>query len=417
MKLSSWRRYGQSWYLGYALQGIVVFGLGGILMPIVVKDAGNVAQAGLVIAFFYIGQMLAPLMGALTDRTGAHRLFYLSGYILLAIGLAIFPFTQLLWFWMALAFLQGVGAGTTNTVATMFIVEYKPKPEWDVRIGWLQTLYGVGQAVGVGLCCVLQADPKFGLLLAAGLMIPGMVLGTRGLPPSQAHLKPHKPDFERRSHRPPRTVHSLLHRYEGTISKSLKHLIHEWHSAFGLYIAGWFFVMLTTWLIGALYPLLMKGAFNIPYSMSSLYYALGALIGIFAYMPSGALGKRIGDGWVVAIGTIMTLVSVAGLTALTYVHSGFNQWLVPIVYILIPIAWSPLIVGGNAWTAKLATVEEGEALGSFNATTAIAAVISAFTAGLIAHNFGYGMVLIVGAVSSLLALLCFIPLLFSAKRG
>lgn len=386
-------------------------------MPIVVNNAGDAAKAGAVIAFFYIGQMLAPLMGALTDRTGAHRLFYISGYILLAIGLAIFPFTQLVWFWMALAFLQGVGSGTTNTVAAMFIVEYKPKAEWDVRIGWLQTFYGIGQAVGVGLCCVLQARPELGLLLSAGLMVPGMVLGSRGLPPSQAHQKPHKPHFERRSHRPPRTVHSFLHRYEGAVAKDLKRVLYEWHSRFSLYLAGWFFVMLTTWLIGALYPLLMKGAFNISYSMSSLYYALGATIGIFVYMPSGALGKRIGDGWVVVIGTIMTVVSVVALTALTYVHSGFNQWLVPIVYILIPIAWSPLIVGGNAWTAKLATVEEGEALGSFNATTAIAAVISAFTAGLIAYNFGYGMVLIVGAVSSLLALSCFIPLLLSKKRG
>jgi DHA1 family tetracycline resistance protein-like MFS transporter len=151
--------------------------------------------------------------------------------------------------------------------------------------------------------------------------------------------------------------------------------------------------------------------------MSSLYYALGAVIGIFAYMPSGMLGKRIGDGWVVAIGTIMTLVSVAALALLAYVNSGLNQWLVPIMYILIPIAWSPLIVGGNAWTAKLATFEEGEALGTFNAATAVASVISAFTAGLIAHSFGYGMVLIIGAVSSLLALSCFIPLLLSGKRG
>jgi len=417
MRLSSLRRYSQFWYSGYAFQGMVVFGIGGILMPIVVNDAGNAAKAGIVIAFFYIGQMLAPLMGAITDRTGAHRLFYLSGYVLLAIGLAVFPFTQLVWFWMALALLQGVGSGTTNTVAAMLIVEYKPRAEWDLRIGWLQTFYGVGQAVGLALVCVLQARPEIGLLVAAGLMIPGMVLGARGLPPSRAHQKPEKTEFSRRSHRPPRTVHSLLHRYEGTVSKNLKRVLQEWRSAFGLYIVGWFFIMLTTWLIGALFPLLMKSAFNISYGMSSLYFALGATIGIFAYMPSGTLGKRIGDGWVVIIGTIMTLVSVSGLATLAYVHSGINQWLVPIVYILIPIAWSPLMVGGTAWTAKLATFEEGEALGSFYAMGAVASVIAALTAGMIAHHFGYAMVLIIGAVASLLALACFIPLLSSAKRG
>jgi len=241
-------------------------------------------------------------------------------------------------------------------------------------------------------------------------------LGRRGLPPSQEHQKPEKVEFSRRIHRPPRSAYSFLHHYEGTVSKNLKRVPHELRSTFSIYIAGWFFVMLPTWLVGALYPLLMKGAFNISYQMSSLYYALGATIGIFAYMPSGNLGKRIGDGWVVTIGTIMTLVSVAGLATLSHVHFSFNQWLVPLVYILIPIAWSPLIVGGNSWTAKLVTFEEGEALGIFNATTAVASVVSAFTAGLVAHKFGFSMVLTIGAVSSILALSCFIPLLYSQRK-
>ena len=88
----------------------------------------------------------------------------------------------------------------------------------------------------------------------------------------------------------------MLHRYEGTVASSLKRLVTEWRSVFGVFIEGWFFIMLATWLIGALYPLLTKSAFNLSYSMSSLYYALGAVIGIFAYTPSGTLGKKIGEG-------------------------------------------------------------------------------------------------------------------------
>ena len=45
MKLLSWRRYSQFWYAGYALQGIVVFGTGAIIMPIVVNNAGDAAKA------------------------------------------------------------------------------------------------------------------------------------------------------------------------------------------------------------------------------------------------------------------------------------------------------------------------------------------------------------------------------------
>ncbi|MEJ2695377.1 MAG: MFS transporter [Candidatus Sulfobium sp.] len=417
LRLSSLPRYSESWYLGYAFQGIVVFGTGAILMPIVVNAAGNAARVGTVVAFFYLGQLLSPLVGAFTDRTGLHRLVYLAGYVLLGAGLGFFPFTGSVWFWMALAFLQGVGSGASNTVAAMFVVEYHPKPEWDPRIGWLQTFYGIGQCLGLVLVSYLQARPEVGLVISGLLMVAGMALGARGLPAPQAHRKPGQVEFERRSHRPPRSVYSMLNVYERTILDIFHREFREWFSPFGLYIAGWFFVMLATWLIGVLFPLLMKETFAISYRSSSLYYAAGAAIGIFAYEPSGALGEKIGDGWIVGIGTVMTVISLAGLSLLAYVRTGFNSWLIPVIYILIPIAWSPLIVGGTAWTAQLATFEEGEALGYFNAATAVSSVIAAFAAGDIAHRFSYGMVLVVAAISSFAGLLLFIPLLAKKKGG
>ena len=177
MKLSALFRDTEFWYTGYAFQAAVVFGTGGILMPIIVNNSGNAAKAGTVIAFFYIGQMLAPLIGRITDRLGIHKITYMSGYVFLAIGLGLFPFTSLLWFWMGLAFVQGVGSGATNTVAAMFIVEFRPKNEWDSRIGWLQTAYGVGQCGGLLLVSALQSRPEFGLVVSAALMAPGLILG------------------------------------------------------------------------------------------------------------------------------------------------------------------------------------------------------------------------------------------------
>lgn len=416
MKLSSLTRYSEFWYSGYAFQAAVVFGTGGILMPIIVNKAGNAAMAGTVIAFFYIGQMMAPIIGAITDRTGMHRLFYLVGYVLLAVGLGLFPFTSLLWFWIGLAFIQGVGSGSTNTVASMFIVEYKPKGEWDQRIGLLQTFYGIGQCGGLVLVSYLQSRPEVGLMVSAGMMLPGIILGAIHLPPSHRHKKPDQVAFERRRHKPPRSISSLLAQYEVSGLKAAKHMKTEWFSAFGLFILGWFFVMLATWLLGTLFPLVMKDALHVSYRLSSLYYAIGAAIGIFAYAPSGTLGKKIGDGWVVAIGTVMTVGAFVGLAFLAYVKTGMNAWLIPFVYIPIPIAWSPLMVGGTAWTAQLATVKEGEALGLFNATTSVSCVISAFGAGLLGHNLGYGSILLVAMISSGLALACFLGLVVTKKK-
>jgi len=415
LRLSAFSRYSQFWYLGYAFQGIVVFGTGAILMPIVVNSYGDAAKAGTVVAFFYIGQLLSPLIGTLTDRTGLHRSVYLSGYILLGLGLGFFPFAHSVYFWMALAFIQGVGSGASNTVAAMFIVEYHPKAEWDARIGWLQTFYGIGQCAGLVLVSYLQASPEMGLVTSAALMVVGMGLGAKGLPVSHAHSKPAQPGFDRRSHKHPRSVYSMLNVYEQTAMNIFHRELKEWVSPFGLYIAGWFFVMLATWLLGVLFPLLMKEAFGMSYRYSSLCYAAGAVIGIFAYEPSGELGKKIGDGWVVTIGTLMTVISLAGLSVFAYVKTDYNVWLVPTIYILIPIAWSPLIVGGTAWTAQLAIFEEGEALGYFNAASAISSVVAAFAAGAMAHAFSYNMVLVAAAVASLIGLLLFIPLLVKGR--
>jgi DHA1 family tetracycline resistance protein-like MFS transporter len=416
MKLSALFRDSEFWYTGYAFQAAVVFGTGGILMPIIVNNTGNAAKAGTVIAFFYIGQMLAPLIGRMTDRLGIHRITYMSGYVLLAIGLGLFPLTSLLWFWMGLAFVQGVGSGATNTAAAMFIVEFRPKDEWDGRIGWLQTAYGVGQCGGLLLVSVLQSRPELGLVVSAFLMVPGLILGSRKLPVIRVHHEPHEKVFDHRRHHPQRSVSNIMARYYADVVQSVRRLVAEWYSAYGLFILGWFFVMLATWLLGTLFPLVMKDALGVSYRLSSLYYALGAFIGIFAYAPSGTLGKKIGDGWVVIIGAVMTLFSLSCMTFLSYVNTGANAWIIPFVYIPIPIAWSPLMVGGTAWAAQLATFEEGEALGFFNAATAISSVISAFGAGFLGHHLGYGSVLLVGAVSAALAIACYVILLFTARR-
>jgi hypothetical protein len=57
--------------------------------------------------------------------------------------------------WCGLAFLQGLGVASVNTVANLSVVEVHPEDQWDGRIARLQTFQDGGY---VG-----------GLLLAAGL--------------------------------------------------------------------------------------------------------------------------------------------------------------------------------------------------------------------------------------------------------
>ena len=410
-----WQANTEPWYWGYAFQGAVVLGTAPILLPLIADKTGGAAQAGQIVAAFYLGQLLAPMFGSLADRTSRHALVYLGGYMLLALGLALFPATHVPGFWLGLAFLQGAGAAATNTVAAAFIVEFKPRTEWDGRIGWLQTFYGAGQAVGLGLAACLEARPETGLIVSAGLMLPGIILGRIGLPRAKVQHKPAAVTFARHAHRTPHRLSSMLYYYHRPSLQGFKRFVAAWRSLFGLYIVSWFCVMFGQLIVMNLYPLLMREAYGIDARLSSLFYAVAAVVGIFAYAPSGILGKKIGDARVVMIGILMTLFSAIGLSVLAYTRLDGVAWLAPLSFGLMPIAWSPLIVGGTGLTAKLALMEEGEAMGIFNATTAIASVLSAIGAGQLAHQFGFEVVPLVAALMAGGSIVLALPLLATRR--
>ncbi|WP_319764233.1 MFS transporter [Maridesulfovibrio sp.] len=407
----NWKRYSERWYAGYAFQGAVVLGIIPILLPLVVAKAGGAAQAGVVIALFYVGQLLAPVIGTFTDRSGLHKIVFLSGFAMLALGLALFPATSNLPFWLLLSMLQGAGSAASNTVSAMFIVEWRPKEEWDQRVGWLQTFYGAGQAIGLGLAALLQMTPELGLIFSALLMIPGFIFGRMDLPNTARSTPLETPKLDRRQHMASRSALPQTHHYERFNADHIVLLARKAETPYGRFILSWFMIQFGTWIIYNLYPLFMKSVYSIDAGLSSVYYALAAFIGIFAYAPSGAIGKKIGDGKVVMIGTIMTLISQAGLAVLAYVHTGINSWLAPVMFILQPVAWSPLIVAGTAYAAQLSEMEEGPAVGIFNATTAISAVLSAFAAGFLAEGLGYATLPAIGAVLVLAGTVVLFPIM------
>ena len=424
--MSRFKQFISPWYLGYAFQGAAVLGLAPILLPLVVGNALGNSAAGIVVACFYVGQLASPLLGNFADRTKAFRLIYASGYVLLAAGLSGFALVESLVFWSLLAFVQGLGSAATNTVAAMFIVEYSPKKDWDGKIGWLQTFYGAGQAAGLGLAAIAQAHPTLGLLLSAALMAPGLFLGLRGLPDTghsgaQTHtpLSQRTKDLQAKAARlistGPRNLSHLVHHYHPHVGGLVGGLLKSLKTPYGLYILAWFACMFGTWLLYNLYPLLMKSAFNIEADRSSLFYALAAVIGVFFYAPSGKLGKLIGDVAVVALGTIVTLVCLVAMSMLAWWQPDNAGWWAALAFVPIPVAWSPLIVAGTAAAAQLSSLNQGKAVGIFNATTAIASVLSAFAAGWVADLLSYTWVLILAAIASAIASVLLLPLLKQNK--
>ncbi len=161
----SWRTWIEPWYFVYAILGAIIAGLIPVLLPLRVGQAGSPAQVGWVMAAVSLGGLSAPLWGVLTDRYRLHRWVLIIGLFLTAFGLTAFAFSGQPVIWFVMALVLSVGAAGASTVANLFVVEMHPKPEWDERIGWLQTFYGLGQVVGLLLAGFLSnVDLNIGLL-------------------------------------------------------------------------------------------------------------------------------------------------------------------------------------------------------------------------------------------------------------
>ncbi|MFP4396655.1 MAG: MFS transporter [Desulfonatronovibrio sp.] len=411
----------EPWYWGYLFQGCVVLGILPILLPVIVAQSRGPAYVGLVVAMFYVGQVISPLIGKLADVTRRFALIFLGSFVLLALGLAGFVFTTNILLWCVFAFMQGAGAGAGNTTAYSFIVEFSTESEWDARLGWLQTFYGTGQAAGLLIAAVVQSWPGPGIWLCVFLMVPGIFLARKGLPERSGQKQaerslPATHDVPAMSHA--RSPMSVLRHYEHMSWQRLKALGAQWWSFFGLFMLSWFLLMLGTWMIYNLYPLLMSNAYGVSAGLSSLYYGIAAMIGIFFYAPSGSWAVKFGSAKIVLLGIIATFGSICGMAMLLLAGSGVQSWLVPPVFILLPVAWSPMIVAGTALTAKLCSGSQGSAMGLFNAATALASVTAALLAGIIAQKFGYGGICWAGSVVVGLGMILFFPVLkYSQSSG
>jgi len=401
------------WYWGYAFQGLVVLGFLPILLPLFTSRMLSPASVGVVVAAVYAGQLTAPILGSLAEKWKCYGATFLSGYGLIGAGFLGIVLFHSLSFWVLMAFLIGVGSAATNTIGGVYIVENFPKDSWDRRIGWMQTFYGAGQALGVFAMSIFSGVPVYAMGICAFAMIPGFLLSYWWIPGYYRKIG----DQTIRGHSMVR--HSLpgSQQYHQLRLRSFTHWVKKWDTPFTLYLASWFLLMLGTFMIYNLYPLLMESSYQIAPRVSSLFFAVGAGIGVAVYPISGIAAKRIGNNWVLLIGYLFTFASVfiLGLCAYSTFSSILIFWLAALAVALLTIAWSPLIVGGTAEAATLSIVEEGEALGLFNATTAVASIIAAVMAGRLADSFSYNLVAIVSCFIVLFSLILFIPLLFREK--
>ena len=87
---------------------------------------------------YNLGFRTSPIWGTLAERLKVYRqLFVFAAFCSTALAIAAVPMLHESWGWMASAFAIGAGAGGAATLATLLVVDFAPRAEWEPRIGWL----------------------------------------------------------------------------------------------------------------------------------------------------------------------------------------------------------------------------------------------------------------------------------------
>ena len=388
----TWRTWIEPWFLSYALLGASVAGMAPILLPLSVRMGGSATDIGLVMGAFNLGGLSAPAWGRIADHHGLHRVLLLTGLLGTAFSLAVFPSVSSLSVRLLLALAQGAGAASAATVANLFIVEIRPRSEWDERIGWLQTFYGGGQVLGLLLAGLLSgSDLHFGFIIAAGITLSACL-----------------PVFFikriRRSVPVPRPVLNHPSRHAGLTALSPQSLYHHVNFEalvsqvrslvlpFGIFLFGWFMSYGGVAAFFSLFPVLMKQVYGVDPSTGSIAFAAAATAGLFLYAPAGTLSRKYGALAVFRWALVIRVLAFLALLTIGFANNGAGGVLAIISFGFVVMAWSILSVTGTQITAQFSEEHEGEGLGLFNASTGLAGFLGAVIGGWSAGMWGYKVV-------------------------
>jgi MFS transporter, DHA1 family, tetracycline resistance protein len=410
------RRPVEPWSAPFALINGSAVGLVPILLPIAAARYG-IGHVGLVMGAFSLGAIGAPVVGILADRYRAYRLLAAACAAVSAVSMWLFPLAapplQPL-----LALANGAGFAGAVTVANLLIVERRPRPEWNQRLGWLETVLSVGQGASLFLAAWLSGlGTREGLLIAAvvpGAAIPlslllvprmaGRTAATRQGAAGPAHRLGSAGQVGEWGPASPSRVHHPHPRSLAAVRRAFALL----RGPFGWLIAAWIPAYAGAAIIFALYPVLFLHAFGVRPRVSAVAFAVAVFLSLPLFLVAGRVSQRRGPAVTLAGALAARVVLLAALAVLA--AAGHVPAAVPLVaFAGVMFAWSFLSVASPGLTGQLVPASaEGDAQGTLNAASGLAGLIGSVAGGAAAGLWGYPAALGIGAGGVLLGLTLFV---------
>lgn len=392
-----------------------------VLLPLMmISISHKLGTVAYVMGAYNLGLLLSPLWGILAERRRQYRGLFFAGLLVTGLSVAVMPLVSGMADWFGVAFVIGAGASAAATVASLFVVDFTPRREWEPRIGWLQSFNGSGQVVGLLLAGIFSRGLfDVGLWVAAAFMVPGLIVGGIGLPAGVAPAS--RGEAGKRSAHPiyrldfralaafPRAslgVMGFLRQSHLLARAGWSALPRSLRTSFGRFLLSWFAWYLGVAAFFAYFPLLMQDSYSVTPRVTSLVYAAAAAVGIALFVLASRWTGRHGSGVVYRLGLIVRTVGFGLLLVMFYLPAPEKGAAALAGFVLIVLAWPIISVAGTGLAARLTTGSEGTAVGMFNASGALATVAGTFASGPLVRLLGYGVVpfLALGGLTAALVL-------------
>lgn len=376
----------EAWFLSYGLLGLTQNGLAPILLPLSARSA---ATAGVTYAAFALAGLAAPALGTWADNTGRHRELLVWGCAGSAIFFLLFSVVGHGPLRILLAAGAGLGVMAATTAGNVLAIQGWPEDDWDERVARLQAWVSGGQVIGlIAAGLMATAHPLLGFLCAGAVLLIAALLAQYAAPRTGQRAARDKPipqplvggeaGVPGPQHHAHRVGWADLRNYLSVVNPPL-----------------WRFLMI--WLIGyvtmngiaTLFPVVMTRQYGMAPYMPATAYAIGVGLSLLLYEPVSVVTHRRGAGFMLRAGFGTRLVLYAVLTALGMLYAPWAGWLVLVAFALTQVAWPLLSVAANTLSVRLAPAARGEAVGLFNAATAVASSAGSALGGAIFGLWGF----------------------------
>ena len=366
---------------------------------------------------YNLGLLTSPIWGALAERLKLYRQLFVWSFLLTALAIAAVPMLRGSWGWMASAFAIGAGSGGAATLATLFVLDFAPRTEWEPRIGWLQSFNACGQVVGLLIASTFSSGRwAAGLWVAAALLAPAMLVGGLGLPPAGEARQPDADCHDAHTKLNIRAL-SIFPKLDLPSGVAAHFYRLNWQglgqvpqavgTPFGRFLFSWFMLALAVAALFSYFPLMLANSYGIAVNFSARIYAMAAAVSIGLYVPTSHLASRFGANRIYRAGLLLRIGGFALLWApfLTSMEDKEVTLLGMVGFALIVVAWPLLSISGTELAARLTPFSEGAAVGLLNAALALATAIGTIISGPLVHHWGYGIIPLT-ALAGLVISLC-----------